>query len=80
MDDPYLSHDWRDWQNNHVWLHKGIVERARKRFDLPVGGKGVVNPEVAAWIPSVVFATVGAILLAQRAKERRGLLGRLFRR
>jgi lipopolysaccharide export system permease protein len=30
-----------------------------------VGGKGVVNPELAAWIPSVVFATVGSILLAR---------------
>ena len=30
-----------------------------------VGGKGVVNPEVAAWIPSVVFAAVGTILLAR---------------
>jgi len=30
-----------------------------------VGGKGVVNPEVAAWIPSIVFATVGSILLAR---------------
>ena len=30
-----------------------------------VGGKGVVNPEIAAWIPSVVFATVGTILLAR---------------
>jgi lipopolysaccharide export system permease protein len=30
-----------------------------------VGGKGVVNPEFAAWIPSIVFATVGSILLAR---------------
>ena len=30
-----------------------------------VGGKGVVNPEFAAWIPSVVFATVGSFLLAR---------------
>jgi lipopolysaccharide export system permease protein len=30
-----------------------------------VGGKGVANPEVAAWIPSMVFAVVGAILLAR---------------
>jgi lipopolysaccharide export system permease protein len=31
-----------------------------------VGGKGVINPpEIAAWIPSVVFAVVGSILLAR---------------
>jgi lipopolysaccharide export system permease protein len=30
-----------------------------------VGGKGVVTPELAAWIPSIVFAVVGGILLAR---------------
>jgi lipopolysaccharide export system permease protein len=30
-----------------------------------VGGKGVVNPELAAWMPSILFATVGSILLAR---------------
>ena len=30
-----------------------------------VGGKGVMNPELAAWMPSILFAVVGAILLAR---------------
>jgi lipopolysaccharide export system permease protein len=30
-----------------------------------VGGKGIINPDVAAWIPNMVFAVVGLFLLAR---------------
>jgi lipopolysaccharide export system permease protein len=30
-----------------------------------IGGKGTIDPEIAAWIPSVVFGIAGAILLAR---------------
>jgi len=30
-----------------------------------IGGKGILTPEVAAWIPSVVFAIAGVVLLAR---------------
>jgi len=30
-----------------------------------VGGKGLIQPELAAWIPSALFGVVGAILLAR---------------
>jgi lipopolysaccharide export system permease protein len=30
-----------------------------------IGGKGLIQPELAAWIPSVLFGVVGLILLAR---------------
>ena len=30
-----------------------------------VGGKGIVNPELAAWLPGMLFLAVGAALLAR---------------
>ena len=30
-----------------------------------IGGKGLIQPELAAWIPSILFGTVGAALLAR---------------
>ena len=30
-----------------------------------VGGKGLVTPDVAAWIPNMLFAVMGVILLAR---------------
>ena len=30
-----------------------------------VGGKGLVNPELAAWLPGILFLAVGAALLAR---------------
>ena len=28
-----------------------------------VGGKGLIPPEVAAWVPSMLFGVAGAVLL-----------------
>jgi lipopolysaccharide export system permease protein len=30
-----------------------------------VGGKGIITPELAAWLPSAVFGVAGAVLLAR---------------
>ena len=30
-----------------------------------VGGKGMLTPELAAWIPSIVFGAAGIVLLAR---------------
>jgi lipopolysaccharide export system permease protein len=30
-----------------------------------VGGKGLIPPDLAAWVPSIIFAVVGSILLAR---------------
>ena len=30
-----------------------------------VGGRGVVSPEVAAWVPNIVFGVLGLIMLAR---------------
>jgi lipopolysaccharide export system permease protein len=30
-----------------------------------IGGKGLINPDLAAWIPNVVFAAIGLFLLAR---------------
>jgi lipopolysaccharide export system permease protein len=30
-----------------------------------IGGKGLVQPELAAWIPSAIFGVTGLILLAR---------------
>ena len=30
-----------------------------------IGGKGVIPPDFAAWIPGCIFGTIGLILLAR---------------
>jgi lipopolysaccharide export system permease protein len=30
-----------------------------------IGGKGLINPDVAAWVPNMIFAAVGILLLAR---------------
>jgi lipopolysaccharide export system permease protein len=30
-----------------------------------IGGKGLISPEVAAWVPSVIFAVAGAWLMSR---------------
>ncbi len=35
------------------------------QLTVAVGGKGIVNPELAAWLPGIVFLAVGAALLAR---------------
>lgn len=35
------------------------------QLTIAVGGKGIVNPELAAWLPGILFLAVGAALLAR---------------
>ena len=35
------------------------------QLTIAVGGKGLVNPELAAWLPGMVFLAIGGILLAR---------------
>jgi len=30
-----------------------------------IGGKGLIPPEVAAWVPNAVFALIGSVMLAR---------------
>jgi len=30
-----------------------------------VGGKGLIAPDLAAWIPNAIFAVMGVVLLAR---------------
>jgi lipopolysaccharide export system permease protein len=30
-----------------------------------IGGKGLIDPDLAAWIPNAVFAVIGVVLLAR---------------
>ena len=30
-----------------------------------VGGKGLITPEIAAWMPNAVFAMIGTVMLAR---------------
>jgi lipopolysaccharide export system permease protein len=35
------------------------------QLTIAIGGKGIVNPELAAWLPGILFLAVGAALLAR---------------
>jgi lipopolysaccharide export system permease protein len=35
------------------------------QLTIAVGAKGIVNPELAAWLPGILFLAVGAALLAR---------------
>jgi lipopolysaccharide export system permease protein len=30
-----------------------------------IGGKGLIPPDLAAWVPGVIFGTVGLVLMAR---------------
>ena len=70
-DRPYLEYDYRDWQNNHVWLHKPIVPLWQMAASMALFG---VNT-LALRLPSAILATaavwltyaIGVRLLDRRA-------------
>lgn len=57
-DRPWLKYDYRDWQNNHVWLHKPPVPLWQMAASMAVFG---VNT-LALRLPSVMLATAAAWL------------------
>lgn len=58
IDRPYLPYDYRDWQNNHVWLHKGIVPLWQIALSYLMFGLNTF----ALRLPSALLST-GAVLL-----------------
>jgi 4-amino-4-deoxy-L-arabinose transferase len=73
IDRPYLSYDYKDWQNNHVWLHKPIVPLWQMAASMAVFG---VNT-LAMRLPSAVLSTAAVWLtyaIALRLLDRRAAL------
>ncbi len=70
-DATYLPYDYRDWQNNHVWLHKPIVPLWQMAASMAALG---VNT-LALRLPSALLSTlavwltyaIGVELLGRRA-------------
>jgi 4-amino-4-deoxy-L-arabinose transferase len=58
IDRPYLPYDYRNWQENHVWLHKGVVPLWQIALSYLLFG---VNT-LALRLPSALLATGGALL------------------
>ena len=58
VDQPYLPYDYRDWQNNHVWLHKPIVPLWQMAASMAIFG---VNT-LALRLPSALLATAAVWL------------------
>jgi 4-amino-4-deoxy-L-arabinose transferase-like glycosyltransferase len=69
IDEPYLPYDYRDWQLNHVWLHKPIVPLWQMAGSLAVFG---INT-LALRLPSAILATAAVWLTYAIG---RNLLGR----
>lgn len=70
-DRPWLAYDYRDWQSNHVWLHKPIVPLWQMAGSMALLGSSTL----AMRLPSAILATaaawltyaIGARLLGRRA-------------
>ncbi len=55
---PYLEYDYRDWSENHVWLHKPILPLWQIAVSFAVLG---VSP-LALRLPSLLLATLSVFL------------------
>jgi len=69
IDQPYLPYNYRDWQLNHVWLHKPIVPLWQMAASLALFG---INT-LALRLPSALLATASVWLTYAIGKR---LLGR----
>lgn len=56
--DPVLPYDYRDWQANHVWLHKPPLALWLMAGSIALLG----NTELGARAPSIVFSLAGILL------------------
>jgi 4-amino-4-deoxy-L-arabinose transferase len=71
IDRPWLAYDYRDWQNNHVWLHKPVVPLWQMAASMKLFG---ATP-LALRLPSAILTTaavwltyaIGVRLLSRRA-------------
>jgi 4-amino-4-deoxy-L-arabinose transferase len=58
IDRPYLPYDYRDWQNNHVWLHKPIVPLWQIALSYLIFGIDTL----ALRLPSAILSTLAVLL------------------
>jgi 4-amino-4-deoxy-L-arabinose transferase len=65
IDRPWLAYDYRDWQNNHVWLHKPIVPLWTLAASMTLLG---INT-LALRLPSAILATAAAWLTYAIGRE-----------
>ncbi len=73
IDQPCLPYDYKDWQNNHVWLHKPIVPLWQMAASMAMFG---VNT-LALRLPSAILSTAAVWLtyaIALRLLDRRAAL------
>ena len=64
-DKPWLEYDYRDWQNNHVWLHKPPVPLWQMALSMALLG---VNT-LALRLPSALLATAAVYLTYAIGRE-----------
>jgi 4-amino-4-deoxy-L-arabinose transferase len=57
-DQPYLPYDYRDWQSNHVWLHKPIVPLWQMAASMAALGTSTF----ALRLPSALLASASVLL------------------
>ena len=65
IDRPWLEYDWRDWQSNHVWLHKPIVPL----WQMAASMKALGTSTLAMRLPSVLLATAAVWLTYAIGRE-----------
>ena len=65
VDRPYLPYDYRDWQSDHIWLHKPPLALWQIALSYAILG---VNA-LALRLPSAIFSTLAAWLTYLVGKE-----------
>ena len=64
-DKPYLPYDYRDWQSNHIWLHKPIVPLWQMALSMALLGSSTL----ALRLPSAVLSTAAVWLTYAIGRE-----------
>jgi 4-amino-4-deoxy-L-arabinose transferase-like glycosyltransferase len=65
IDRPWLPYDYRDWQSNHVWLHKPIVPLWQMALSMAALGTSTL----ALRLPSAILSTAAAWLTYAIGRE-----------
>jgi 4-amino-4-deoxy-L-arabinose transferase-like glycosyltransferase len=72
--EPYLPYDYRDWQNNHIWLHKGILPLWQIALSYQVFGVETFGLR----FPSALLSTAAVLLTYLIGRELLGRSAALF--
>lgn len=64
-DNPALDYDYRDWVNNHIWIHKPPMTLWMMAASMKIFG---IN-EIAIRVPSILFSSLGIFLTFFIAKH-----------